>query len=65
MSTETLSDSPVPVCFLLVFLIPALFWDSLILQVSSDLIRRSIADWAVCDRHLFMADPGLVCHALY
>jgi small-conductance mechanosensitive channel/CRP-like cAMP-binding protein len=43
MNTETLKRLAVPVCFLLVFLIPALLWDSLILQVSSDLIRRSIA----------------------
>ena len=42
MSTETLKRLGVPIFFLLVFLIPALFWDSLILQVSSELIRRSI-----------------------
>src|SRR5499433_318305 len=43
MSTETLKRLGVPVFFLLLFLIPALFWDTLILQVSSELIRRSIA----------------------
>jgi small-conductance mechanosensitive channel/CRP-like cAMP-binding protein len=43
MSKETLKQLGVPIFFLLVFLIPALFWDTLILQVSSDLIRRSIA----------------------
>jgi small-conductance mechanosensitive channel len=32
----------VPVFFFVVLLIPALFWDTLILQVSDDLIRRSI-----------------------
>jgi small-conductance mechanosensitive channel/CRP-like cAMP-binding protein len=43
MSKETLKQLGVPIFFLLVFLIPALFWDTLILQVSSDLVRRSIA----------------------
>ena len=42
MRTETLKRLGVPVFFLVVFLIPALLWDTLILQVSSDLIRRSI-----------------------
>ena len=42
MSKETLKRLGAPIFFLLVFLIPALFWDSLILQVSSELIRRSI-----------------------
>src|SRR4029453_11202763 len=43
MSKETLKQLGGPIFFLLVFLIPALFWDTLILQVSSDLVRRSIA----------------------
>jgi small-conductance mechanosensitive channel/CRP-like cAMP-binding protein len=43
MSKETLKRLGVPVFFLLLFLIPALLWDTLILQVSSDLIRRSIS----------------------
>jgi len=42
MSTEILKRLGVPVFFILLFLIPALFWDTLILQVSSDLIRRTI-----------------------
>ena len=42
MSKETLKRLGVPVFFLLLFLLPALLWDTLILQVSSELIRRSI-----------------------
>ena len=42
MSKETLKRLGVPVFFLLVFLLPALLWDTLILQVSSELLRRSI-----------------------
>jgi small-conductance mechanosensitive channel len=42
MNKETLKRLGVPVLFLLLFLIPALIWDTLILRVSSDLIRRSI-----------------------
>ena len=42
MRKETLKRLGVPVFFMLLFLIPALIWDTLILQVSSDLIRRSI-----------------------
>src|ERR1044072_1267552 len=42
MSKEALKRLGVPIFFLLAFLLPALVWDTLILQVSSDLIRRSI-----------------------
>ena len=42
MDKETLKRLTVPVFFLMLFLIPTLFWDAVILEFGSELLRRSI-----------------------
>lgn len=42
MNKETLKRLIVPVCFLLLFLIPTLYWDAVIFEFGSELLKRSL-----------------------
>ena len=65
MSKEALKRLGIPVFFLLVFLIPALIWDTLILQVSSELIRRSISiGWYVIGTCLWLTMAWFVIRCI-